>query len=54
MGFLGYIGWQQKTLIERWDYDKWQKLHLWLTILAVVLVTLHAILDGSDFAWLRS
>lgn len=54
MGFLGYIGWQQKALTEKWGYEKWQKLHLWLTILAVVLVALHAILDGSDFAWLRT
>jgi hypothetical protein len=53
MGVLGYVGWQRKSLTKRWGSEKWRKIHLWLTILVVIIVALHAILDGSDFAWLR-
>jgi hypothetical protein len=52
MGFLGYIGWQQNTLRPKWGNEKWKKVHLIFTVLAVVIVILHAMLDGSDFAWL--
>ena len=54
MGVLGYIGWQQQKLIMRWGNEKWRRIHLILTIMVVILVALHALLDGSDFAWLRS
>ena len=53
MGVLGYIGWQQYKLIKRWGNEKWRKIHLILTIIVVILVALHALLDGSDFTWLR-
>jgi uncharacterized membrane protein len=53
MGFLGYIGWKQNTLRPRWGNENWKRVHLIFTILAVVIITIHAVLDGSDFAWLR-
>jgi hypothetical protein len=53
MGFLGYIGWQQNSLRPKWGNEKWKRIHLIFTVLAVVVVILHALLDGSDFAWLR-
>lgn len=52
-GILGYIGWQQKPLKKRWGIETWRRLHLVLTIAVVVIVLVHALLDGSDFAWLR-
>ncbi|UCG70875.1 MAG: ferric reductase-like transmembrane domain-containing protein [Thermoplasmata archaeon] len=52
-GILGYIGWQQKPLKKRWGVENWRRLHLILTIAVVVIVLVHAIMDGSDFAWLR-
>jgi hypothetical protein len=53
MGILGYIGWKQNTLRKQWGNEKWKRIHLILSILAVVIVALHAIMDGTDFAWLR-
>lgn len=53
LGALGYIGWQQKILMKQWGMEKWRKLHLVLTIAVVIIVIIHAVLDGSDFAWLR-
>jgi hypothetical protein len=53
MGFLGYIGWKQNTLRPKWGNEKWKRVHLIFTLLAVAIVILHALLDGSDFAWLR-
>lgn len=53
MGFLGYIGWQQNTLRPKWGNENWKRIHLIFTLLTVIIVFLHAILDGSDFAWLR-
>jgi hypothetical protein len=50
---LGYFGWQQGSLRKKWGAEKWSKVHLLLTILAVIIVAIHAILEGSDFAWLR-
>jgi hypothetical protein len=50
---LGYFGWQQKPFKKKWGYERWQKLHLVLTIMAVAIVAIHAILEGTDFAWLR-
>jgi hypothetical protein len=53
MGFLGYIGWKQNILRPQWGNKMWKKVHLIFTILLIILVILHALLDGSDFAWLR-
>ncbi len=53
LGFLGYIGWQQKPLKKRWGNERWKMVHLLLTIMVVVIVVVHAVLDGSDFSWLR-
>jgi succinate dehydrogenase hydrophobic anchor subunit len=50
---LGYFGWQQGPFRKKWGAQKWSKVHLFLTILAVIIVAIHAILEGSDFAWLR-
>ncbi|UCE35982.1 MAG: ferric reductase-like transmembrane domain-containing protein [Thermoplasmata archaeon] len=50
---LGYLGWQQKPLKKRLGMDTWSRLHLILTIAAVAIVVIHALLEGSDFAWLR-
>jgi hypothetical protein len=52
-GILGYIGWQQKPLKKRWGIERWRMMHLILTITVVVIVLVHALMDGSDFAWLR-
>jgi hypothetical protein len=53
LGALGFVGLYQKSLIERWGAKNWGKVHLVLTILAVIIVIVHAVLDGTDFAWLR-
>jgi hypothetical protein len=53
MGFLGYIGWKQSTLRKSWGNERWKRIHLILSIMAVVIVIAHAVLDGTDFAWLR-
>jgi uncharacterized membrane protein len=50
---LGYFGWQQGPFRKKWGAEKWHKVHLFLTTLAVIIVAIHAILEGSDFAWLR-
>jgi hypothetical protein len=54
MGILGYIGWQQQKLKMRWGNEKWRRIHLILTIMVLIFVALHAFLDGTDFAWLRT
>lgn len=53
LGALGFIGLYQKSLTERWGAKNWSRAHLVLTILAVIIVIVHAVLDGTDFAWLR-
>jgi succinate dehydrogenase hydrophobic anchor subunit len=53
MGILGYIGWKQNVLRKQWGNEKWKNIHLILSILALVIIFLHAIMDGTDFAWLR-
>lgn len=53
LGFLGYIGWQQKQLKQRWGYKSWARMHMILTLLVVIIVIAHALMDGSDFSWLR-
>lgn len=53
LGALGFVGLYQKLLIDRWGAKNWSRLHLMLTILAVIIVIVHAVLDGTDFAWLR-
>lgn len=53
LGFLGYIGWQQKPLKKRWGNNRWCRIHLILTILVVIVVIAHALMDGTDFSWLR-
>lgn len=53
LGALGFIGLYQKSLIDHWGVKNWSRVHLLLTILAVIIVIVHAALDGTDFAWLR-
>ncbi len=53
MGFLGYVGWKQNVLRPKWGNERWKRVHLVLSILAVVVVIAHAFMDGTDFAWLR-
>lgn len=53
LSMLGYVGWQQKTLIQRWGLEKWRRIHLVLTLIVIFIVVVHAIMDGSDFSWLR-
>jgi hypothetical protein len=53
MGVLGYVGWKQNVLRPRWGNDRWKRVHLILSILAVIIVIAHAFMDGTDFAWLR-
>jgi hypothetical protein len=53
LSLLGYVGWQQKTLIQRWGPEKWRRIHLLLTLIIIFIVIAHAIMDGSDFSWLR-
>ncbi|MCK5344782.1 MAG: hypothetical protein KAR20_15320, partial [Candidatus Heimdallarchaeota archaeon] len=53
MGLLGYIGWKQNILRPRWGNERWKRIHLILSILAVAIVISHAVLDGTEFAWLR-
>ncbi|UCF08948.1 MAG: hypothetical protein JSW28_04475 [Thermoplasmata archaeon] len=53
LGTLGYAGWQQQQFKQRWGLDKWRRIHLMLSVVAVIMVVLHGALDGSDFAWLR-
>ncbi|MEE9151884.1 MAG: hypothetical protein V3U20_08655 [Thermoplasmata archaeon] len=53
LGALGYIGWQQNSFKKRWGYEKWCRVHMLLTVAVVVIVVAHALLDGSDFSWLR-
>jgi hypothetical protein len=53
MGLLGYIGWKQNVLRKQWGNEKWKRVHLILSILAVAIVISHAVLDGTEFAWLR-
>ncbi len=50
---LGYFGWQQGPFKTKWGIEKWRRVHLALTILSVAIVLIHAVLEGSDFAWLR-
>ncbi len=50
---LGFNGLYQKSLIHRWSAKNWSRAHLVLTILVVIIVIVHAALDGTDFAWLR-
>lgn len=53
LGLLGFVGLYQKPMIARWGAKNWSRLHLMLTILTIIVVIIHAALDGTDFAWLR-
>ncbi|UCE72886.1 MAG: hypothetical protein JSV56_07570, partial [Methanomassiliicoccales archaeon] len=53
LGILGYIGWQQVPLKKKLGAKRWRMIHLILTILVVIIVIAHAVMDGTDFAWLR-
>jgi hypothetical protein len=53
LALLGFVGFYQKQLIKQWGHDRWRKTHLLLTIAAVIIVFVHAAVDGTDFSWLR-
>jgi hypothetical protein len=53
LGGLGYIGWRQNILRKSWGNEKWKRIHLILSVFAVIIVIAHAVMDGTDFAWLR-
>jgi hypothetical protein len=53
LGLLGFVGWQQKLLTQQWGSKKWRRTHLVLTIIVVIVILVHALADGTDFAWIR-
>jgi uncharacterized protein affecting Mg2+/Co2+ transport len=53
MGVLGYIGWKQNVLRKQWGNEKWKRIHLMFSITIIIIVIYHAVMDGTDFAWLR-
>jgi len=50
---LAYTGYKKKELADKWGYDKWKRYHLYLAILALMINIAHAVVNGTDFAFLR-
>lgn len=50
---LGYLGMNQRKLVNRYSYKLWRDAHRLLCAATLVGVLLHAIWFGTDFAFLR-
>jgi hypothetical protein len=53
MILVGITGWKRKLIVQKTSEKTWRRLHLWLSIIAVLLIVLHAIFEGTDLAFLR-
>ncbi len=51
--FLGLTGSFHTQLLDRLGRDRWRALHLFLTVLVIAVVIEHAVLNGTDLAFLR-
>lgn len=53
MFMVGFTGWQKDRIVEASSEKAWRRIHLWLSVLAVVLMIFHAVSEGTDLAFLR-
>lgn len=53
MVIVGITGWKKDKIVEMSSEKTWRRVHFWLSILAVLLIVIHAIAEGTDLAFLR-
>jgi hypothetical protein len=53
MVVIALSGIKKTMIIRKWGPDFWRRVHLWLSMIALILLVVHGVVEGTDLAFIR-